>query len=106
MKTKFSNILEDQKTPLVEILLRYIQEQAEEIALLKDEIAKLKGQKPRLKLKKSKTADDAKAKAKKKESKDSSRCTRSLKLLRKEQRIIQPENLPTSSIFKGYLELL
>lgn len=42
MKTQFPNIPEDQKTPLVQILLQFIQEQAEQISLLKDEIAKLK----------------------------------------------------------------
>jgi uncharacterized small protein (DUF1192 family) len=50
MKTKLPEIPEDQKTPLVRLFLRIIQEQSEEIALLKDEIAKLKGQKPRPKI--------------------------------------------------------
>ena len=102
MKTQFPNIPEDQKTPLVQILLQFIQEQTEQISLLKDEIAKLKGQKPRPKLPKSKTADDAKNKSKNQGSKNGSHCAKSRRSPRKEQRIIQPENLPTGSIFKGY----
>ena len=50
MTTMLPEIPEDQKSPLVQLLLRVIQEQAEEIAFLKDEIAKLKGQKPRPKI--------------------------------------------------------
>lgn len=102
MKMQFSDIPEDQKTPLVQVLLRFIQEQAEEIALLKDEIAKLKGQKPRPKLPKSKTADDAKNKPKHQGSGNDSQCARSRKLPRKEQRVIEPVNIPVGSFFKGY----
>ena len=58
---------EDTKNPTVNMLVemlwncfRIINEQSEQIALLKDEIAKLKGQKPRPKLPPSKTAEDAK----------------------------------------------
>jgi len=99
---QFPDIPEDQKTPLVQILLRFIQEQAEELALLKDEIAKLKGQKPRPKLPKSKTADDAKNKSKHQESGNNSQCTKSRKPPRKEQRVIEPVNIPVGSSFKGY----
>ena len=61
---------EDTKNPTVNLLVemlwncfRIIQEQNEQIANLKDEIAKLKGQKPRPKLPPSKTAADAKNKS-------------------------------------------
>jgi hypothetical protein len=61
---------EDTKNPTVNMLVemlwncfRIIQEQNEQIAQLKDEIAKLKGQKPRPKFPPSKTADDAKNKS-------------------------------------------
>jgi hypothetical protein len=64
MITKLSEIPEDQKTPLVQLLLRIIQEQANESALLKDEIAKLKGQKPRPKIPPSNVSNDAKNKEK------------------------------------------
>jgi len=102
MKMQLPDIPEDQKTPLIQILLRIIQEQSEQIALLKDEVAKLKGQKTRPKLPKSKTADDAKNKSKHQDSENGSQCTRSRKVPRKEQRVIEPDNLPIGSIFKGY----
>ncbi|MBU0993895.1 MAG: hypothetical protein KJ737_15480, partial [Proteobacteria bacterium] len=44
-------ISDDEKSPLVTELLQIIQQQAEEIQLLKDEIARLKGQKPKPKIK-------------------------------------------------------
>jgi Transposase IS66 family len=100
MKVQLPDIPEDQKTPLVLILLRIIQDQGEQIALLKDEVAKLKGQKPRPKLPKSNTANDAKHKPK--GSGNASQCARSRKSRRKEQRVIEPANLPGGSIFKGY----
>ena len=70
MKIKMPEIPEeDTKNPTVNMLVemlwncfRIINEQSEQIALLKDEIAKLKGQKPRPKLPPSKTAEDAKNK--------------------------------------------
>ena len=49
--TRLPNISSDQITPLVAELLGTIQLQMEEIQFLKDEIARLKGQKPKLKIK-------------------------------------------------------
>ena len=61
-KIQLPNIPEKEKTPLVSQLLEniehqtvIIQQQAEEIQLLKDEIARLKGQKPKPKTKRSST---------------------------------------------------
>jgi hypothetical protein len=97
---KLPNIPEDQKTPLIEILLRIIEEQAQEIRILKDEIAKLKGQKPRPKIPPSKVADDAKTpKAKSDPAQDLSKTRRGRK---KEERIIQPALIPEGYRFKGY----
>jgi len=48
---QIKNIPESEKTPLVIILLEIIQQQAEEIQHLKDEIARLKSQKPKPKIK-------------------------------------------------------
>ena len=60
-----SNIPSDQRTPLVEMLLAYIAKQSEQIAkqseqiqALRDEIAILKKQKPKPKIKPSKLNDD------------------------------------------------
>jgi hypothetical protein len=85
---------------LLQACLRIIREQVDEISLLKDEIAKLKGQKPRPKLPPSKTADDAKNKSSSQNSNMHRSATRRLR--KKEQKIILPSNLPQGSIFKGY----
>lgn len=102
MKTPLSLIPEDQKTPLVQLLLRIIQEQIDEIAFLKDEIAKLKGQKPRPKIPPSKVSGDAKNKTKRSNSDDNSPAPHARRHKRKEQRLIQPEFVPPGSRFKGY----
>lgn len=44
-------IPEEEITPVIAALLEIIQKQAEEIQMLKDEIARLKGQKPKPKIK-------------------------------------------------------
>ena len=97
---------EDTKNPTVNMLVemlwtcfRIIQEQTEQIAQLKDEIAKLKGQKPRLKLPPSKTANDAKNKT---SSSNSSQRSINHKKRKKIQRIIKPKSIPDGSVFKGY----
>lgn len=102
MKTPLPEIPEGQKSPFIQILLRIIQEQAEQIALLKDEVAKLKGQKPRPKFPPSKTADDANNKGKKPDSLNDSGSAHSRRIRRKEERIIQPLLIPPGSRFKGY----
>lgn len=97
---------EDTKNPTVNMLVemlwtcfRIINEQSEQIALLKDEIAKLKGQKPRPKLPPSKTAEDAKNKP---SSNNSAKRTIDHEKKEKIERIIKPDNIPDGSIFKGY----
>jgi len=95
------NIAEDQVTPLVAELLAIIELQIEEIQLLKDEIARLKGQKPKPKIKPSilqKTRSSAKKKKRKKRAKQSK--TKKIEI---HQIIsIAPEHIPAGSIFKGY----
>ena len=97
---------EDTKNPTVNMLvefswncLRVIQELTDQIAALKDEIAKLKGQKPRPKLPPSKTADDAKNKC---NSNNSANRTINHEKKEKIERIIKPNYIPEGSIFKGY----
>jgi hypothetical protein len=99
---KLPEIPEDQKTPLVEILLRIIQEQAEQIAQLKDEIAQLKGQKSRPKIPPSKVSDDAKSKDRHPRQKERVQSPNSRRQRRKEQRTIEPAFVPPGSRFKGY----
>jgi regulator of replication initiation timing len=84
----------------LQLALRKIKELVEENALLKDEIAKLKGQKPRPKLPHSKTADDAKNKTSSQNSGMHRSITRRPR--KKELKTILPENIPQGSIFKGY----
>src|SRR3990167_9704871 len=97
---------EDTKNPTVNMLVemlwncfRIINEQSEQIALLKDEIAKLKGQKPRPKLPPSKTAEDAKNKPS-----SSNPAKKSIDHEKREkvECIIKPDNIPDGSVFKGY----
>ena len=52
------DIPEEDRTPLVVTLLEIIQLQQEQIQALKDEIARLKGQKPRPKIKPSRTGGE------------------------------------------------
>lgn len=101
MKIQFTDISEDQKTPLVQMLLRIIQEQTEEIALLKDEIAKLKGQKPRPKFPPSPVSKDAKNKNKRPDGNNFG-SIHARRQRRKEECIIQPSFIPSGSRFKGY----
>ena len=73
--TRFPKIPEDQITPLVAELLQLTQLQMEEIRLLRDEIARLKGQKPRPNIKPSRLESApkrSKTKKRKKRSKKSS----------------------------------
>ena len=98
---------EDLKNPtvnkLVEMLkvcVRLIQDLSEQNAQLKDEIARLKGQKPRPKLPSSKTADDAKNKPSQQSSCKQRQTFRKIKRI--EQQTIVPGNIPPGSIFKGY----
>lgn len=100
---KLPEIPEDQKTPLVTLLLRIIQEQAEEIALLKNEIAELKGYNKRPKIPPSKVSKDAKNKEKPKD-RGNLQTLNSRKQRKKELRIIQPNFVPKGSRFKGYDE--
>jgi hypothetical protein len=98
---------EDEKNPTVNKLVetlwscfRVIQELIDQVNLLKDEIAKLKGQKPRPKLPPSKTAEDAKNKSSSQNSNMHRSATRRPR--KKEQKTISPNNIPDGSIFKGY----
>jgi len=99
------DIPEEDRTPLVVTLIEIIQLQQEQIQSLKDEIARLKGQKPRPKIKPSKLEKglgnkevedvDGKRPGSAKRSKTSD-------LVIDETLVIKPDNLPAGSRFKGY----
>lgn len=92
-------IPEEEITPVVAQLLAIIELQAKEIQLLKDEIARLKGQKPKPKIKPS-TLRKRKSVSKKKKPKK--RVRRSKKLEIHEIVSIAPDRIPVGSKFKGY----
>lgn len=101
-----SQIAEEEKTPLVLKLLEIIQLQAEEIQKLRDEIARLKGQKPKPDIKPSNLEKNAKSKDGKKKGKkrrpgsDKRSKTREIQIHNEE--VLKPDNVPDGSEFKGY----
>ncbi len=105
-KDQIKNIPENEKTPHVIMLLEVIQQQAEEMQDLRDEIARLKGQKPKPKIKPSnldKETDKETKKPKKKRPKKKSK-TKNLEI--HEDRKLQPDNLPPNSKFIDYKDFV
>ena len=116
MKLELPDIPEKEQTPVVkglltiiEQLIEHTQKQQEEIAILKDEVRVLKGEKKRPKFKPSKldestndeTPDtDTKNKKKKKHRKNKKHLT-----IHTEE-VIKPDNLPKGSRFKGYQDFI
>ena len=101
---KIPNIPEEERTPLVVGLLEVIQLQREHIQALKDEIARLKGQKPKPKIKPSKLEEDSDKDALrgKKKRPDPERKSKLDKLQIHETKVLKPDNVPPGSRFKGY----
>jgi uncharacterized small protein (DUF1192 family) len=96
-----ANISEDQITPVVAQLLAIIELQIEEIQLLKDEIARLKGQKPKPKIKPS-ILQNQKRSAKKQQRRKRANKSKSKKLEIHQVISIAPNHIPAGSTFKGY----
>ncbi len=102
--TRFPKIPEDQITPLVAELLELIQLQMEEIQFLRDEIARLKGQKPRPNIKPSRLETDsnrAKTRRRKRPKKSKTK-----KIEIHEVVSIKPDDLPDGSKLKDYQEYI
>jgi len=101
-----SKIPEDEKTPLMLELLEIVRLLSEENQGLKDEIARLKGQKTRPEIKPSKLedkrgeSDNPEETKKKRPGSEKRRKTESLKI--HEKKTIDPEFIPPGSQFKGY----
>jgi hypothetical protein len=102
---RIEDITEEDRTPLVVTLIEIIQLQQEQIQALKDEIARLKGQKPRPKIKPSKLEKGASHQ----EAKDgsgkrpgSAKRSKTSELVIDKTVVIKPDNLPAGSKFKGY----
>ena len=105
---KIPHIPEEERTPLVAMLLEIIQLQQEQIQALRDEIARLKGQKPKPKIKPSNLEKTKGSKEDKKNKKDkgkrpgSKKREKTAKLEIHNTEIVKPDNIPEGSRFKGY----
>ena len=102
---RIEDISEGDRTPLVVTLIEIIQLQQEQIQALKDEIARLKGQKPRPKIKPSKLEKGAGHQGVKDgdgKRAGSLKRKKTSELLIDKTVVIKPENLPAGSRFKGY----
>jgi hypothetical protein len=113
MKPQFPliSIPEDQKNPLVQQLLEFIehqsciiQQQAEQIQQLKDEIARIKKQPPRPKIKPSRLGKDKQKKGKSSEGKrpGSEKRSKTAELEIHHEEPVEPEHIPPGSVFRYY----
>ena len=98
-KTKIS---ESEKSPIVIELLEIIQQQAEDIQLLKDEIARLKGQKPKPKIKPSNLDKETEQENKNKKKRQRKKRSKTKNIIIHEDRRLYPEDLPAGSTFIDY----
>jgi hypothetical protein len=102
---RIPEIPEAERTPLVVELLEIIALLQEEVQQLKDEIARLKGQKPRPQIKPSQMEPGsaergAKKKKRKRPGSRKRKKTKKLEIHRTE--VIRPDHIPEGSRFKGY----
>lgn len=108
--SKIPDIPEEELTPVVVQLLEIIRYQAEMIQSLRDEIAVIKGNKPKPKIKPSGMEKDNKKDKDKKQSDDkrpgSAKRSKTKDLIIHETISIAAENVPEGSIFKGYKEFI
>ena len=103
--TRLPKIPKDQITPLVAELLELIHLQIEEIQLLKDEIARLKDQKPRPLIKPS-TLEKALSRGKTKKRKKRPKKSKTKKIEIHDVVSIKPDNLPDGSKLKDYQDYI
>jgi len=111
MKT-FGQILKMAKnevSPVVSELIEYIKQQGEMIQDLKDEIAGLKGQKPKPKIRPSnleKETNKRKKQLRNKKRPGSKKRSKTKQLEIHEDKIIEPDFIPEGSVFKGYQDFI
>jgi len=100
---QISDFSPEEVTPAVLMLLELCHYQQEQIQALRDEIARLKGQKPKPKIKPSKLESGKKGEPRRKDKgfrRGKRKKTRELEI--HEERYIAPEEIPKGSRFKGY----
>jgi hypothetical protein len=99
---KIPDIPDEERTPLVTALLEIVQIQQELIQEMKDEIARLKGQKPKPRIKPSTLEKDSGNKETSAKRSGSSKRDKTESLEIHETVIVKARNVPTGSKFKGY----
>lgn len=100
---QISDFSPEEVTPAVLMLLELCHYQQEQLQALRDEIARLKGQKPKPKIKPSKLESGKKGEPRRKDKgfrRGKRKKTRELEI--HEERYIAPEEIPKGSRFKGY----
>ena len=105
---KIPDIPEEDRTPLVVALLQIVQLQQEQIQTLKDEIARLKGQNPRPKIKPSRLEADSAKDDKGGEEKrpGSAKKSKRGELEIHETKVVKADDVPPGSRFKGYEDFM
>lgn len=111
MKTigQILKMAKEEVSPIVSELIDYIKQQGEMIQGLKDEIAQLKGQKPKPKIKPSNLDEEIKKRKKKIRSQKrpgSKKKSKTKQLEIHEDKIIEPEFIPPGCVFKGYQDFI
>ena len=110
MKTigQILKMAKDEESPIISELIDYIKQQGDMIQKLKDELAELKGQKAKPKIKPSnldkKTAIRRKTQDKKRPGSQKRSKTKQLEI--NEDKIVQPALIPEGSVFKGYQDFI
>ena len=107
MSVPVPDIAESEQTPLVQRLLEIIHQQAELLQQLRDEIAILKGLKPKPKIAPSPleappSAQPAPPEASNQKRPGSAKRAKTAQLTIHEEVIVKPQQLPPGSLFKGY----
>jgi len=97
-----SFIPEEESTPRVVALLEIIQLQKEQIQALRDEIARLKGHKPKPEVKPSQMEKNSESKEKKSGRPGSTKRKKTGEMEIHDTVVLQAENIPEGSTFKGY----
>lgn len=104
MRTKIHipEIPEEEKTPLVSQLLTVVEQQSAIIQQLRDEVARLKGEKPRPEIRPSQLEQGRGEKSSSEKRPGSEKRSKTAKLVIHETIRIAPESIPPGSLFKGY----